>query len=451
MNERQFHPAAEQAIEIHARRVFDSAGRENEAKSRERGFSPDFFAQLSLTEEDIVGPVTLREGSKLDGSASLAIADQQVVLRFRGSSLGDFESLVDRLLKVAWIGSAVSSQWIAERLLHWMLREEKHSPETSSFTAFLVSEMSEVVREEHIWVPIAGLSVESGFEIGGLSLAPLSKERLDAWRSQFLETVPPESLDAAKQKFNQIRKRTQGFCAVEVPVEAERGLALELAREAADRAIGMLRAFLPASASPVQSIVCRPLGQEYQPSYEMFVEREGQLVARHSAILGDQPGWVSLSIRRLEGLFKFGLTEASLMLASKAPSEFQSVLMRSLAIYSRVSISNSTLDKLVFLLASLETLLLDSQTEPIQSSVGDRLAFFLSRVPEERRKIVELTRSSYGVRSRYLHHGAESIPQEVLEEFFKYCWVFYSRVTRMNERWETRRDFIEELTQIKYS
>lgn len=451
MELKQFHPAAREAIELHARRVLASAERESGAREPSRGFSPDFFAKLTLTEKDIVGPLVMREGSKEAGNLSLSIADPDAVLTLKGRALEDFDSLLDRLFKVPWIETALSREWIANNVLNWMLQQEKESPEEHSYVEYLASAMAKVVRQEEIWVPIAGLSIESSFEIAGLPIHPLTQASLDRWWSQLVQHVPPESQEGASAKFKRLRERTQGYCAVVVKTESERGRGIEMAREAADRAIGLLRIFLPESASPSQTIVCRPLGQEYQPSFELLVERDGELVGRHSGILGNRPGWVTLSNSRLEQLSKFGLTEGSKMLRSDTPTEFQSTLMRSLAIYSRVSISISPLDKLVFLLAALETLLLETQTEPIQSTVGDRLAFFLARAQEERRKIVLLTRESYGARSRYLHHGSESIPQEGLTEFFRYCWMFFHRVTRMNQRWATRAELIETLNQVKYS
>ena len=55
--------------------------------------------------------------------------------------------------------------------------------------------------------------------------------------------------------------------------------------------------------------------------------------------------------------------------------------------------------------ASIESLLLKNSGEPIQKTIGQRLAFLLYPDAKRRASTIAMVNEAYGLRSNYIHHG----------------------------------------------
>jgi len=75
-------------------------------------------------------------------------------------------------------------------------------------------------------------------------------------------------------------------------------------------------------------------------------------------------------------------------------------------------------EKLVILLAVLESLFLKNDSEPIQQNLGERLALLSVTNIENRKRILATTRQIYAVRSRFVHRGKATIENVALLDRF---------------------------------
>jgi hypothetical protein len=99
----------------------------------------------------------------------------------------------------------------------------------------------------------------------------------------------------------------------------------------------------------------------------------------------------------------------------------------------------------LFVLVALESLLLRDGTEAIQGNLAERLAFLAGPSFDERKVIVETTRTVYRLRSNFVHHGKAVEEVEALERFLDYAWKALATVLTEVDKFVSRDDLISYL------
>jgi len=94
------------------------------------------------------------------------------------------------------------------------------------------------------------------------------------------------------------------------------------------------------------------------------------------------------------------------------------------------------------MLSSLESVLLKNENEPIQQNLAERLAVFTAQELTERKTIIKLIKTVYGLRSKYLHHGHSSSELEIVSEFMACVWGFFMQLVNNVERFKTKEEFL---------
>jgi hypothetical protein len=102
-------------------------------------------------------------------------------------------------------------------------------------------------------------------------------------------------------------------------------------------------------------------------------------------------------------------------------------------------------------LVAAESVLLKNDSEPIQHTISDRMAFFLESEAEGRRRIVGLVKAAYAARSGYVHHGRTIAEQEDLAAFLPIAWRFFIQLIDAMQHFKARDDFIKAIEDVKYS
>jgi hypothetical protein len=100
-----------------------------------------------------------------------------------------------------------------------------------------------------------------------------------------------------------------------------------------------------------------------------------------------------------------GLDDWNEILLKNNLTDYEELLMTAISLFSKSVVLGDLLDKLVYIIASLETIFLRDSSEPIQSALSQRLAFVVEQTPERRKNVVTLVKDTYHIRSSYLHHG----------------------------------------------
>jgi len=144
-----------------------------------------------------------------------------------------------------------------------------------------------------------------------------------------------------------------------------------------------------------------------------------------------------------------GLLDLLHALSSSHKSDFRRQLYDALLLYSRNSIAPETADKLVFVLVSLESLLLKDSNEPITKNIGERMAFLIGESVEDRKAIIQNVDAAYRIRSKFIHHGNSVEDSEVIEHFFEYAWQCFHAMLHQIDNVATKLDLLEALENRK--
>jgi len=149
-------------------------------------------------------------------------------------------------------------------------------------------------------------------------------------------------------------------------------------------------------------------------------------------------------------MYEIGFQKILNLLDSQERNSFEEKVLNFLFLYSKAAFTNEPIEKVVFILSSLESILLKNSSEPIQQNFGERLAFFISDESEERKKISQLCREIYSFRSKYIHHGITSGETEIVQDFLIKVWLFFVLLVNQYENFEKKDDFIEHIDDKKF-
>jgi hypothetical protein len=246
------------------------------------------------------------------------------------------------------------------------------------------------------------------------------------------------------------RKKLQGSAAVVARVVAEPVRASELARERAEKAVALLRFFSPANWHPLMRSYCTLLGDENLRLNTQIMMAGGKISKITSGVDDhrNQPHWLvsAAHIQQFPNLL--GLLN-QLAEEGQTKSEFQTKLLDALLLYSRNSVAREAADKLVYILASLESMLLRNDSEPIQKNIGERMAFLIGETIEARKAIVANVLETYSRRSSFVHHGQGIEATETLSTFMLNTWTCFYRMLELNHHFQTKDALVQSLEDRK--
>ncbi len=146
-----------------------------------------------------------------------------------------------------------------------------------------------------------------------------------------------------------------------------------------------------------------------------------------------------------------GLDIAAALVFKVNRTEFEDTVVNALRLYARSSLEAETTDRVIYILAALESLLLKDGGESIQQNAAERLAFYIADTAESRMKITATLRAIYGGRSSFLHHGRELRDKENLVDFLRDAWFCHLKVLRSAGQFATQREFVESIEFTKFS
>jgi hypothetical protein len=273
---------------------------------------------------------------------------------------------------------------------------------------------------------------------------------LDEWEAYF-RTTTKESGPQIDEMFRTERKRMQGTLAATVRVCAEPERGCELAQECADYAAGLLNVFHPAHGTARTHSYATLRGQEnIQKTTALFVV-SGCIRRRQRGLLN--PGaapWFPDKVH-IQFLRQSGLDTVGALRAKKEKSAYATSLLNALQLYSRSSLSTRIMDRLVYIFAALESVLLRNTREPVQKNRGERLAFLVKKTPAERIYVVEIKEDVYKLRSSFLHHGQSVVESSFIEEFMFYAWTSFIVLSHDSHAFPTRNALFKKLDSMKFA
>lgn len=381
--------------------------------------------------------VTLQESSFDDLGFELArfLVTPDASIGLGGVAFVRFRDLITGLARRKELRDLLSVEFIDRVTFQWVI--DAHSGgSTETLTDRLLSEAKAAVRPQKVVIPISFLHIQTPFSVGNVRIDFLSREFWDAFEGRARPGFRGTDEEFARH-MGDLRERYQGVSVASMEVTAEEGKATELAVWETDKALTVLRAFSPSVFVLRMPSYFGKMGHTAVPTtHALFMEGEG---VRRIANWQEGRGPVELVLAddHLARMRTLGLDAASELISRAPQTELEEALLTALSLFSRGIASLDYHDRLVFILASMETVLLKDAREPVQGALAQRVAFLSATSADDRVRVASLIREVYDKRSRYLHHGemrlqpADRAELERFGELQYRAWAVLSQLLRL--------------------
>jgi hypothetical protein len=332
------------------------------------------FIAANLTESDIINVSSIKNIDLLGQEKSRYFDTEQGMFGFSGENYERVLKLTNGLSKKRELRSILSEKYLIDAFFEWVEKCYKNEISISQdFINYLRQQADQVVKQIKISIPVLFLIIEESFRIGNITFEYYTRDFFDNCENRFkdnFEGVTPETEEGLRR----FRKDYQGKVFASISLRAEKDKCVEVAKKETDKALTILRFFSPSALLPEIPSYFGRMGHVDIPSNHIFIFEDELPVIHKEIAEKSNPYW---RIRRDQILEfeKYGLANANEIITKEKPTKFDDVLLNSISLFTRGIRSKDIHDKLVFTLVSLETMLLKNETEPIQSSIGLRLAF----------------------------------------------------------------------------
>ena len=443
----ELHPDAAKSFNEKAEALIPLVGAVPVAGQQE-GFQLQIHPRARIGEKDIIGEIEFGIADSHGKEVGRAFGQGGETFGLVGQGFRDMVALATRLQQVKSIRPYVSVRCLINAAFHWV-KDRYRGASKESFTDHVLRECAQRVETVEIWIPLFSVYIETEFSVGKVRFKTLTREMFDNYQQRVLDKVPEENRVAAKVELERERSRFQGCAAATIEVIAEPLRAGEIAAEEADYAIAALRFFHPANGTPFFRSFCTVNGTENLSVSSLITVREGVINQwAKSSNLGVGSAW-ALPHRDIAMFQKAGLEALGSLLAKRDRSPFENDLLDAFLIYSRNSLFDDLVNRLVHILAAVESLLLRENNEPIQKNIGERLAFVVGITAEERMAIRDNVTQVYGLRSAFLHHGHALDEMEALEVFMQNAWIGFLALIHDSDRYIAKEELIAALERRK--
>lgn len=347
------------------------------------------------------------------------------------------------------IGVNTLELWIFE----WV-RSRVVSSTDASMSHVVLARVATRIADYEVVLPLFRVELPGQIQIGRVLLRTITSADFVRWEESVIDkTKSPTEKNQLHGLFHRERQRVQGFVGAVMSLRGERNHVIEVASEEADEAVSILRLFSHAILSPLAQSFCTLWGRQHIESTAHLVFRSS-----HSEVtIGNSVRTTNDFIWRIDAdrwrLIRQDALDALIQaLFASNPTAFQDEVKAAIVLYSQSALSVLPAEKLLTILIPLESLLLRNQSEPIADNIAIRVAFATGETLEERKRIVDVVKEVYGMRSAYVHHrraisGIEAL--ETLREFMQYAWRFFVSVGIHAGEYQDRGEYLNSLDDRK--
>lgn len=351
----------------------------------------------------------------------------------------------------------VSLSYLEEKIFNWLkenfIKKYRNRPQ-EQLIDFFEQDLNQSLKEHSVWIPIANFVVQSPITCKNTTIQSLDNFVINKWENNILGNIDKEDIvrkEQAKIKWNQYRKKFQEYTCIVVKVFGELSFAQEYSSERAKIITSLIGVFSGALINSNAKCLSKINGTEDNKIVTYFVEKDKTIDTIFNGKIDDNPmNAFVLDNNRIGLMYKLGFQKILTLLDSQERNKFEEKALNFLFLYSKAAFTSEPIEKVVFILSSLESILLKNSSEPVQQNLGKRLAFFISDKSEERKRISKLFREIYSFRSKYIHHGITSGETKIVQDFLIKAWIFLALLLNNYENFEEKNDFIEFIDDKKF-
>jgi hypothetical protein len=254
-------------------------------QERPPGFANDRPIAAALTDADIIGEPTFGMADISGRMVSRFFSHQGAIVGLAEEGYEKLRAIAQQVLKTPDIRNAVSDTFVEEKIFEWV-RGTYSGVVHVELSNILIDEIRAAVKPLNIWVPVAELMIEIGFEFGPVKFLSITSALLDRLDKNLSAKITEESREPIAQYIAKRRRKIQGRAAVVVEVEAEQGHGYDYALEMADVAVGLLRFLSAPALTPWIHCQIAIMGAEYIPQAQALIFEGEQMVSARSGMRG---------------------------------------------------------------------------------------------------------------------------------------------------------------------
>lgn len=370
----------------------------------------------------------------------------------RGLFDGDYtylRRLVEHVLKTKPFNFGFSHEFIEEQIFEWW-KGRLCFTESRSLSEYLVESAEDALTDHHLIVPLSGIEIEHAFQIGDILVAPMDTNLIEEMKiSAISRGMADPALIAAR--FDKMAREIGHLTGINVEIVGEARFAKSKAQSIAFQVAEMFRFMCPAALTWNIAYPCFPHGCHHHRTTSVFTLSGHKISHISEGILDTGMFTWRMSRSELDHHMKSGFENYSIFFQSGELTQFQSRVGKSIGTYSEGVGTYNTNNRLIYAMSALEHLFLRNEQEPIQSGVGERIAFLIAQTADERRNVVSNFKKAYALRSKQVHHLSTVDDESTLSQFFINAWIALRRALQLIGKFKTHIDFLDEIDNIKFS
>lgn len=442
------HPGAAQSINEAGAQLLPLASSKPIEIKKPLGFQSRIEPVADITDKDIIGePMSSwTDWSGRTQGRYFVQEGQEISLVEEGYTA--LRRLVEKVLGAKPFNSGLSSQFLEEEIFRWWrasFRKETEQP----LAAHLLDAAEQAISDHEIMVPLSSIEIEQAFYLGSALVTPIDREMLRKYTNKGIEKNP-EHADVIRQHGEKMLRELGHLTGVVIKVTGDRIYAKEKALAAAFDMASVLRFMCPAAVSWNVAFPCYPKGCEYIRSSTEIGIREGEMITLSTGLIDLSMFNWRLTFAELDRYMKEGYQNFAAFFGDRPLTEFEKRVRTAVDAYSQGVASHDVSNRLIYAMSALEHMFLRDEQEPIQSGVGDRVAFLIAREPAKRMGVVANFKKAYGLRSRRVHHLTSIDDEEVLSTFFLNAFLAIHSSMRAMPRYRDRKAFLDAIDAIKF-
>lgn len=364
----------------------------------------------------------------------------------------EFYKTVNTIWKLPAIRKTLSFNFVESALFAWIKNAYLAHDVKTEFMDYLVAEADSIVEKISVWIPISFLQVEEPFVVLGARIETIDEAIVSNWAPKVLSWSGYTSDDAEKY-ISELRKKHLGKAAVLYTAIAEPTYIFELAIEESQSIVSILGIFSGANHLPDVKCICEITNpRQVPPSYFGMIEYQSGKLSERSVIANSRSfhPW-RLNKEQISGIKAIALDNLSKLLTLEKPNNFQKAVSNFVFAYSKVAFTSDPVEKTVYLVSSLESMLLLDENESILQGLAERVAVFTAKDLKSRKKIIQKIKLAYRIRSKYLHYSKSTEDAELVSNFMIVVWDFFVLLLQNVDKFQTREEFIVAIDDHKLS
>ena len=430
MQKLKFHPKARENFNKISEEIYNDLIilKKDNVKSKKPINQSKYITQIDP--KDIIGEITLRSVNYFGERKSIKFSHKDDMVKIDENNYKKLRILSEKITMIKENSPFVSKEYVEEKIIDW-IHKKLNDSSFSMFIDYLSLKADDDIQEHIIWIPLPSIIICSDIKIGEVTLKKFDDNFCDYWKQN--QVV----------QFGELKKiHNQTFASIIVIAEPIK--AKELAKNKIEATLSLLSLFSPAAFDPRALSYCSIYSKNTKNSLELWEldNTYKKLTSSESLVFEGSPFW------QIDETFKKIIESVSPLINSLLNSpliSFQKDLFDAIVYFSKSTLVSDFSDKLVYILVALETLLLNNSSPPILETVSRRLAFFLGKDIDGRKRIMKNFKDTYTLRSKFIHHGKTIQDIETFKEFLDIARLLFLKLLTNQKKYSSIQELIDEI------